>query len=109
MNTPKISSWDDARSWEESANDKREDTDITWSFDCNFKLDFDGSLISVSSRFYPPSYNNNRGWEGKVDLYCGNAKISTKDFFEGSLDTLRGSVEAYIKGKKMDILRLLIS
>jgi hypothetical protein len=45
--------WDNAKAWEEKANEKKEIFDEPkWSWDCNFKLDFDGSLLRVSSRIH---------------------------------------------------------
>lgn len=50
--------WDNA-SWQEKVNDKKEIYDEPkWSWDCGFKLDFDGSLLSINSRFYPPHKNS---------------------------------------------------
>jgi hypothetical protein len=37
--------WNEARDWEKKANkNKEEHMEPKWSFDCGFKLDFDGSF-----------------------------------------------------------------
>jgi hypothetical protein len=46
--------WDDAYELIEKMNANRVNDGPKWSFDCGFKLDFDGGLVSISSRFYTP-------------------------------------------------------
>lgn len=43
-------SWELANRWQKDANANKSDDEPRWSFDCGFKLDFDGSLLDVSSR-----------------------------------------------------------
>ncbi len=60
-------SWEEAHRWEESANEEKDGLhEPHWKFDCGFKLDFDGPLLDISSRFYPPAnyYVSEVGWEG---------------------------------------------
>ena len=45
--------WDEAWSWASKVNKLREFfQDPKWSWDCGFKLDFDGPLVHIESRFY---------------------------------------------------------
>lgn len=38
-----------------------------YTWDCSFKLDFDGPILSLSTRFYGPNKNGKgTGWEGDV-------------------------------------------
>lgn len=90
--------WDDAYAWQEKANEKKEIiNEPKWSWDCNFKLDFDGSLLSVSSRFYPPHKNAGDWWEGSVMVLLLGKEIIKKDFKSNTLDELKIEVEKYIK------------
>lgn len=69
-----------------------------WSWDCGFKLDYDGSIFSISSRFYPP-YRQNVGelfWNGTVSIIKGNDCIHEKKFKEYGLNLLAEKVENYV-------------
>lgn len=87
--------WDDARIWEEKANEDKDDGP-KWSWDCSFKLDFDGPLLSISSRFYPPHKNGGDWWEGTVSAYLLEKKLFEKKFKCDTLDDLRKQVENFV-------------
>ena len=91
--------WDEARKWQESANNNDlEDYDTPkWSWDCGFKLDFDGPLIGVSSRFYPPKTDYGDSWDGTVSLSVLGKEVSEKRFDCETLDTLKIDVDKYLK------------
>ena len=38
--------WESARKWEEKVNNDKTESEPKWSWDCGFKLDFDGEIIS---------------------------------------------------------------
>lgn len=44
--------WDAAYKWQEQANKDKQS--IKWRWDCGLKLDYDGDVCRISSRFYPP-------------------------------------------------------
>ena len=90
--------WDNAKVWEEQANEKKDIYDEPkWSWDCGFKLDFDGSLLRVSSRFYPPHKNAGNWWEGHVLILFLDEEIMRKDFKCDTLDELKTEVEKFTK------------
>ena len=90
--------WDNAKAWEEKANEKKEIYDEPkWSWDCNFKLDFDGSLLRVSSRFYPPHKNAGNWWEGNVTVNFLDTELLKKEFKCDTLDELKTEVERFTK------------
>lgn len=90
--------WDNAKVWEEQANEKKDIYDEPkWSWDCGFKLDFDGSLLRVSSRFYPPHKNAGNWWEGHVLILFLDEEIMRKDFKCDTLDELKTEVEKFAK------------
>lgn len=90
-------SWNEAHAWEELANENSLDYDPQWKFDCGFKLDYDGPLIHVSSRFYPPAAFYGPTWDGTVEIIIGNDVVEQREFDCKSLDELRSQVEAYVK------------
>jgi len=91
-------SWDDAHKWEDKANaGKDEYSEPKWKWDCGFKLDFDGSLIEVSSRFYPPKEHYRSTWDGTVSLFICGKIFAEKEFDCKTLDELQIEVENYVK------------
>lgn len=88
--------WDWAKKWQEAANNNIEDGP-KWSWDCGFKLDFDGPIISVSSRFYPPKSHYGSTWDGTCTISILGKVAEEKKFDCPSLEELRRQVEAYIK------------
>ena len=95
--------FEEADKWAEEANVGR-DFGPKWKWDCNFKLDYDGEIISFSSRFYPPHKNNHDGWEGSISVYILDEKIDDEAFKESTLEELKVAVErsanAYIQTVK---------
>lgn len=90
--------WDNAKIWQDQANEKKEiPNEPKWEWDCNFKLDFDGSLLGISSRFYPPHYNNGDWWEGNTTVLFFGTKLLTKKFKCDTLDELKNEVEKFTK------------
>lgn len=88
--------WDYARIWQEQANEKKGIFDEPkWEWDCNFKLDFDGSLLRVSSRFYPPHKNAGNWWEGSLTIDFLGEEILSKEFKSDTLDQLKKEVEHF--------------
>lgn len=102
--------WDNAHLWAENANvDKEIDDEPKWSWDCNFKLDFNGSLLSVSSRFYPPHYNDGNWWEGKMQIFFLEEKLIEKEFKHDTLDELQTKVEEYTKKVTTELRNILFN
>lgn len=69
-----------------------------WDFDCNFKLDYDGPILKISSRFYPPvgRYGGD-SWDGDVSVYIVGKLVSEKRFDCPTLIGLKSEVEKYVK------------
>ncbi len=98
-------SYNEANNWADRCNqDKDKNDEPVWSFDCGFKLDFDGPILSVSSRFYPPKTHYGPKWDGTVSIYLLGKKVNEEKFEEDTLDTLRIKVESYVK-KTADQIR----
>ena len=89
--------WENAKIWKEKANEKKEDYDLKWEWDCGFKLDFDGSLLTINSRFYPPHKNCGNWWEGNLTVYFLGDIILERKFKETTLDKLKNKVEKFTK------------
>lgn len=97
--------WDEAKKWIEQANGENERYEHpTWSFDCGFKLDFDGGLLSISSRFYPPKTHSGESWDGRVTVYLLGKEVEKKAFDCDTLELLKASVESYISELKNRVL-----
>ena len=67
-----------------------------WDSDCNFKLDFDGPIIHVSSRFYPPAKHYGPGWDGTVSIFLLGEEIKSQKFQCDDFDQLTTEVRTYV-------------
>ncbi len=100
---------DNAKIWQEKANEKKEIFDEPkWQWDCNFKLDFDGSLLRISSRFYPPHKNAGNWWEGYTAVLFLGKEIFKKEFKFDTLDELKTEVEKFTKHYSQSVKSRLI-
>jgi hypothetical protein len=90
--------WDEAQLWEDMANyNKSEYDEPMWKFDCGFKLDFDGPILRVSSRFYPPKEHYGAGWNGTISVYIFGEKIADKEINTDNLNELKTKADNYTK------------
>jgi len=88
--------WDEAKNIIEKLNEGKEDREPQWSFDCGFKLDYDGGLLSIESRFYPPKTHYGETWDGTVHVYLLDKTIEEKKFDCQTLDELKKQVDEYV-------------
>lgn len=101
--------WDKAREWEKNANggieyeDYDQEIKPLWKWDCGFKLDYDGGLMSVSSRFYPPKSHYGETWDGTVTVFIFDKEVQEKKFDCESLEELKKAVEEYVNGLRSKI------
>jgi|GEM_PF-2564200 hypothetical protein len=68
-----------------------------WRFNCGFKLDFDGPILDVNSRFYPPKNHYGRTWDGRVTIVFMGQDVASKEFDCATLQELHSQVESYLK------------
>lgn len=93
--------WDEAKLIQEKLNEGKTDSEPQWSFDCGFKLDYDGGIISISSRFYPPKSHYGATWDGTVSVYCLGDEVEERKFDCKTLDELKIKVEEYVTELKL--------
>lgn len=88
--------WDGAYKWQVEIN--KEDNPIKWSWDCGLKLDYDGEVCSISSRFYPPHKSSAEygKYHGNIKVMIGDETIHEKKIEESTLDELVNSTEEYV-------------
>jgi hypothetical protein len=110
----KVGPWEVAHQWEDRVNEARNEfEEPVWSWDCNFKLDFDGPLMSVNSRFYPGHktneffQNGHDGWKGWVEIRVGPNSVERREFCEESPEAIRVAVEAHIEAWQNRLMVLL--
>lgn len=97
-----LESWESAKEWQKVANKNKQTDEPRWQFDCGFKLDFDGGLISVLSRFYPPN-SHSPVWDGVIMVTIGEKVLKDKKITALSLDALKRDAEAYVNDFKIKI------
>jgi hypothetical protein len=90
--------WDESNVIIEKLNEGKGDMEPKWSFDCGFKLDYDGGLLSIGSRFYPPKSHYGPTWDGTVHVYLLDKTIGEKKFDCQTLDELKQQVDEYVNG-----------
>lgn len=91
-------SWEAAHEWEEKTNEGIDEfCNPKWKFDCGFKLDFDGPIVSVSSRFYPPTDFYGPGWDGEIDIRVLDKTVYSEKVNCKNLDELKIAVDRIIK------------
>jgi hypothetical protein len=95
MNIP--SKYEEAHEWADKINEKNGEFSPKWSWDCGYKLDFDGRLLYISSRFYPPCKHYGPGWDGIVSIFFIDKELSKKEFNCNTLDELHVQVEEYVQ------------
>lgn len=95
--------WDEARRIEEKLNEGKAEGEPRWGFDCGFKLDYDGELLRISSRFYPPKTHYGATWDGTVSVYFLDEEVSQKKFDCATLEELQTKVEEYVDSVKKNI------
>lgn len=74
-----------------------------WTYDCGYKLDFDGPLLRISSRFYPPTTHFGPKWDGKMQVMLMSKEIATYSLEADSADELAERVHQ----KRDEILKKL--
>lgn len=91
--------WDDANAWIKKVNEHADGCGFIpkWSFDCGFKLDFDGPILSITSRFYPPKTGYGPKWDGDATVVLMGENLKTFKFKCDTLEELKEKVEALVK------------
>lgn len=90
-------SWEEANAWTKDANgDNEEWEQPLWSFDCGFKLDYDGPILRINSRFYPPKTHYGPTWDGSVTVYIFDKEVEERKFDCKTLGELKQEVDKYI-------------
>lgn len=100
--------WDKAPTWQATANEDKEPEwfEPNWNWDCGLKLDFDGGLLRVSSRFYQ---TNDDIFDGTVSFVIGDDTIFQREFSSRNIEVLRNDVEKYCREVRTQIAGLLRS
>lgn len=100
-------SWEEAKVWEKKLNEGLSQYGPFWQFDCGYKLDFDGALLDIDSRFYPPTTGYGPKWDGVFHIRILGENLYEKSFEADTLKQLQEQVEAYY-GKVLNKLKELI-
>ena len=92
--------WDKAHKWADQANNESEGDweRPEWKWDCGFKLDYDGPILRIHSRFYPPKTHYGATWDGDVDVFVYEKKVHTQSFDCETLEDLKSEVEKFVSG-----------
>lgn len=98
--------WEKAGPWAEKANTDKDIDAIEprWSWDCGLKLDFDGGLLRVSSRFYQ---RGDSIFSGQVAFLIGDDEIAEREFCPRHVDILKTDVEQYVATVRTQVREIL--
>lgn len=93
-----IEMWEAARKWSEEAN--RDDFIIKWSWDCGLKLDYDGDVCRICSRFYPPHKSSAEygKYHGTISVMIGDGVeyLHEHKIEAATLDEVKSKAEDYV-------------
>lgn len=78
-----------------------------WEFDCGFKLDFDGPILSFNSRFYPPKTHSGDKWDGDLAVVVMGDTVMVKHFECETLEELKSQVQVFTKEFAADLVSKL--
>jgi len=93
----KSNNLEEIESWIETVNkDKDPQSGPYWACDYGLKLDFDGPLVRVNSRFYTVRRKDKKTWEGEVQILLLYTELARKAFKADTKEKLRELVEEYI-------------
>lgn len=94
--------WDKAYAWADEANKDKDIEEIQprWSWDCGLKLDYDGGLLRISSRFYQSREDI---FDGSVSFYIGDNEIFNREFSSRHIDILKKDVEEYVNKVRKNV------
>lgn len=97
--------WDNAKDWADKANEGKEPeySEPRWSWDCGLKLDYDGGLLRVCSRFYQDREDI---FNGSVSFYIGDAELFNREFSSKHIDVMKEEVEKYVKAVTENVQQL---
>lgn len=97
-------SYIEANNWARASNQSRKNyCNPMWAWDCGFKLDFDGPLVWLSSRFYPPRSHYGEKWDGKISVMIGDGTLTELSIEAEKLNELKAAVEK----KEAELIKFL--
>lgn len=87
-------SWEEFKQWVKEKNEEKPEAweKIEFFADCHCKLDFDGPILSLSCRFYPPAKLYGPKWDGSISVYLLDEKIKTIKIEYDTLDELHDAI-----------------
>lgn len=96
--------WHDAIKWKKQANEGKDHNSCgtlafpNWSWGCSFRLDYDGGIVRLNSRFWPESPDDTKEplWNGVCHFSIFDVNIIEKTFPNTQLDQLRIDVETWV-------------
>jgi len=86
--------------WVEKANTGKDEDCIhqpMWGTDCGFKTDYDGPLVYVSSRFYPPKSHYGPKWDGAISIMLFDDEIIRQEIEADSFEDLVKKTESFVQ------------
>lgn len=99
---------DNAQQWTDTANKNKRNSfpEPQWSWDCGLKLDYDGGILHVSSRFYQ---SDDDIFDGSVSFLIGDTELFCKEFPRRHIDVLREDVDRHVAVVTKQIEKMLLN
>lgn len=85
--------------WVQQANEGKEEDTPTWSWDCQYKLDFDGGIFTIASRFSRTNWGGplHGAWDGTMWVYLLGEEVHEQKFKGKDINEVRDKAEAYVQ------------
>ena len=85
-----------------------------WTDDCQGKKDYDGRLLSVSSRYWPPRYDSAGKHTAASSILWGDpateyVEIARREFSADSLDDVKRLVEAWVLEQSREVFAKVVA
>lgn len=57
---------------------------MKWTNDCQGKMDYDGEVVSINTRLWPPNYDANGRWTATSDVCTSDGAVVYRIDFSGA-------------------------
>lgn len=76
---------------------------LAWRHDCQGKQDYDGRIVEVSTRYWPPNYDRDGQHTAHSSILLGGVEVVDANFTAQTIAECKRLVEEWVAGKIQSI------